>query len=469
MSEPSSGVRGGATANGRLATRQFGIRFADPTTNAEYRRWRASAAMPFAKMGFLGSAPSWAAFLVAAWAFAPESLPTASPAILGWVVFLLVLSGLTLWPPAQRWMNPLAAFANCLAGFLVAWLLHDITTQSMAAPERAGVMIGGVLVVMFYGFAIFRIPPSQAIAGVTPYIGFALSYLYGDFRAGVLEPIVAGAFASIVLIAYSSGVFVCLVNEMVTRRSFVKDRIIQVQQSQLADSRDAIRRYMPPAVARRIIRGESASIEAPLRRRVTILFCDISGFTDIVDRVEPEVITQVLGDYLSAMSNLVDAAGGTLNEFAGDGLMALFGAPDEVAPIEQARRSIHTALAMQEKMVELSESWRILGLGKVLKVRIGINTGMVSVGSYGSQGRMTYTAVGLATNIAARLEGAAEPGQILISETAYQLIRDEVDCTPRGGLDCKGVHFAVPVYVVLGTLGSAERPAAIPVASDGRA
>lgn len=413
--------------------------------------------MPFAKMGFLGSAPSWAAFLVATWMFAPASLPTAAPAIIGWVLFLLALSGLTLWSPAQRWISPLAALANCLAGFLVAWLLHDITTQSMAPAERVGVMSGGVLVVMFYGFAIFRIPPSQAIAGVTPYIGFALTYLYGDFRAGVVEPVVAGAFASIVLIAYGGGVFVCLVNEMVTRRSFVKDRIIQVQKRQLADSRDAIRRYMPPAVAQRIIRGESASVEVPLRRRVTILFCDIAGFTDVVDRVEPEVITQVLGDYLGAMSDLVDAAGGTLNEFAGDGLMALFGAPDEVAPTEQARRSVNAALAMQKKMLDLNESWRVLGLGKELKVRIGINTGMASVGSYGSQGRMTYTAVGLATNIAARLEVAAEPGQILISETAYQLIRDEVDCTPRGGLDCKGVHFAVPVYVLLGTQARSER------------
>jgi len=443
---------GSGTAPGRLATRRFGLRFADSTIEAEYRGWRVTTAMPFAQMGFLGSAPSWAAFLVAVWLFVPPSLRTAAPAIIGWVMFLLALSGLTLWRPAQRWIMPLAALANCLAGVLVAWLLHDVTTVSMAHPARAGVMTGGVLIVMYFGFAIFRIPPILAMSGVTPYLGFALLYLVEDIRAGLVGPAEGGAFAAVVLIAYFGGVFVCLVIEWVTRRSFVKDQIIQMQQRQLADSRDAIRRYVPPTVAERIIRGESASVEAPLRRRVTILFCDIAGFTDIADRVEPEVITQVLSDYLSAMSQLVDAAGGTLTEFAGDGLMALFGAPDEVMPIEQARRSIRAALAMQAKMRELGESWRVFGLGKALAVRIGINTGMVSVGSYGSQGRMTYTAVGLVTNIAARVEAGAEAGQILISESTYQLVRDEVDCTPRGGLDCKGVHYPVPVYAVHGLL-----------------
>lgn len=465
MSELSSDRRNSLAGPGPLATRRFGLRFVDSTTEAEYSRWRVATAMPFAQMGFLGSAPSWAGFLVAVWIFTPASLPTAGPAIIGWVLFLVAMTGLTVWRPAQRWIMPLAALANCLAGFLVAWLLHDVTTVSMTHAARAGVMSGGVLIVMYFGFAIFRIPPSLAIAGVTPYLGLALLYLYGDARAGVLETAEAGAFAAIVLIAYSGGVFVCLVIEWVQRRSFAKDQIIQMQQRQLANSRDAIRRYVPPAVAQRIIRGESASVEAPLRRRVTILFCDIVGFTDIADRVEPEVITQVLSDYLSAMSSLVDTAGGTVNEFAGDGLMALFGAPDEVAPMEQARRSIRAALAMQAKMQELSESWRVLGLGKALQVRIGINTGMASVGSYGSQGRMTYTAVGLVTNIAARVESAAEPGQILISETTYQLVRDEADCTPRGGLDCKGVHFPVLVYAVRGTLDSSAPLPAVAVAA----
>jgi len=214
----------------------------------------------------------------------------------------------------------------------------------------------------------------------------------------------------------------------------------------LLQSRSLIRRYLPPAVADQIISGEASSIDAPQRRRITIFFSDIAGFTDMADRVEPEVMTEVLSQYMSAMADIVDAHGGTLNEFAGDGLMALFGAPTAMEPAEQAHQAVRAARAMQQAMSGLNEQWRRLGLGTELRSRIGINTSMVSVGSYGSRGRMTYTAIGLQTNIASRIEHAAEPGEILISDATYQLISDAIPCEPRGEVDCKGVHFPVPVY-----------------------
>lgn len=439
-------VERGVFERGRLATRRFGLRFADAGTEAEYHRWRIATAMPFAQMGFLGSAPSWLAFLIAVWLLNPSSLPIAGPAIGGWVLSLLVLSALTLWSPARPWISPLAAFANGLAGLLAVWLLYDVTLAHEPYLARAGVMTGGVLIVMYFGFAIFRIPPLMAMAGVTPYLGFALMYLHAD--AGKIGHVGAGAMAAVLMTAYAGGVFVCVVIEGVTRRSFVKDQIIGIQQRQLAQTRDTIRRYMPQAVAQLIIQGDAARIEAPERRRVTILFCDIVGFTAIADRVDPEVTTRVLSDYLSAMAELVEAHGGTLNEFAGDGFMALFGAPDEVAEVEQVRRSLNAAHAMQARMRALSEAWRALGFSEPLTVRIGVNTGQVSVGSYGSHGRMTYTAVGLVTNIAARLQEAAEPGEVLISETTYALARDQAECAPRGAIQCKGVHVPVQVYVL---------------------
>ncbi|MES2683716.1 MAG: adenylate/guanylate cyclase domain-containing protein [Pseudomonadota bacterium] len=437
----------------RLKARRFGLRFIDPATEAEYHRWRIATAMPFAQMGFLGSAPSWAAFLIAVWWLNPASLPVAGPAIGGWVLLLLVLTALTIWPRAQPLIAPLAAFANGLAGLLVAWLLYEVTTEPQPVLARAGVMTGGVLVVMYFGFAIFRIPPLMAMAGVTPYLGFSLLYLYADAQAGQLDIVAAGALGAILVIAYAGGVFVCVVIEGVTRRSFVKDQIIRLQQRQLSLTRDIIRRYVPQAVAELIIQGDAARVEAPIRRRVTILFCDIVGFTAIADTVEPEVTTQVLSDYLRAMAELVEAHGGTLNEFAGDGFMALFGAPEEVVDSEQVRRSLVAALAMQARMPELSTGWHALGLDRPLTVRIGINTGMVSVGSYGSPGRMTYTAVGLVTNVAHRLQEAAEPGEVLISEATHRLSRGRAECAPRGFIDCKGVQAPVRVHLLHGVEG----------------
>jgi class 3 adenylate cyclase len=166
----------------------------------------------------------------------------------------------------------------------------------------------------------------------------------------------------------------------------------------------------------------------------------------MADRVEPEVISQVIGEYMAAMADIVDTHRGTVNEFVGDGLMALFGAPRALDPEEQARCAVRAAQAMQARLPELNARWRKLGLGGNLQVRIGINTGMVSVGSYGSEGRMTYTAIGLQTNIAARIQARCEPGDILLSDATWQLVQGEIPCESRGTMEIKGVHYPVATY-----------------------
>jgi class 3 adenylate cyclase len=103
---------------------------------------------------------------------------------------------------------------------------------------------------------------------------------------------------------------------------------------------------------------------------------------------------------------------------------------------------------MQRQMQALNERWDKLGIGRPLMIRIGINTGTVSVGSFGSKGRMTYTAMGLETNITSRIEKEAEPGRILISHSSYRLLGGAVRCEPRGQIECRGVHYPVSVYVV---------------------
>jgi class 3 adenylate cyclase len=209
-----------------------------------------------------------------------------------------------------------------------------------------------------------------------------------------------------------------------------------------------IKRYMPPSVAEQIISGNDFQVSAPQRKRLTMLFADIVGFTDIADRVEPEVMTEVLNDYMSNMAEVIEAHGGTLNEFAGDGLMAIFGAPEAKAPVDQAQSAVVAASKMHLAMEDLNKRWRLLGLGKALKTRIGINTGMASVGSYGSTGRMTYTAIGLQTNIAARLEAAASPGQVIVSNNTFQLVEEQFDWEPAIEVECKGVHYPVRAHAL---------------------
>lgn len=216
----------------------------------------------------------------------------------------------------------------------------------------------------------------------------------------------------------------------------------------LQRSNALVQRYLPPAVAKQIIAGNEHAVSTPVRRRLTVLFADIVGFTEIADRAEPEVITDVLSDYMSHMAEIIQQYNGTLNEFAGDGLMALFGAPERMPPEDQATCAVLAAQAMQQAMPELNARWRRWGLGKELQIRIGINTGVASVGSYGSQGRMTYTAIGLQTNIAARIQSQAAPGESLLSDATYQLIREKFAVDARGDIACKGVHFPVSVFAL---------------------
>jgi len=209
-----------------------------------------------------------------------------------------------------------------------------------------------------------------------------------------------------------------------------------------------IKRYLPDAVADNIITGKGTTIDAPRRRRVTVMFADIVGFTDVADRVEPETTTQVLNEYLSAMVEVVEENQGTVNEFAGDGFMALFGAPKDLEPVNQARSAVSAALAINNTLADLNYQWRKLGLGQDLQIRIGINTGVLSVGSFGSQGRMTYTAIGLQTNVTARIQGHCKPGEILLSEATWQLVSEEIHCSQQESINVKGLHFPLTVYRV---------------------
>lgn len=426
--------------------RFVGLRFVVPETERTYRRWRDGNAMAFSRIGYIGSTPSWVLLMTAAFLLDPDAAAEAAVWVIGWIVLLMVLTGLTFLTTLRRAVMPLAAVANCLAGVLIVWVLSHVVLRDQLVQTRVGVMTAGLIVVMFFGFAIFRIPPGIAAAAITPYAAFGSYQLWSAWERGDLNGVEAGSLAAAQWIAYFGCLLVCTVIEIVSRRTFCKDQVIETQQQELRVSREAIRRYAPGAVAEHILAGDIDGVGVPVRRRVTVLFADLVGFTTLADRVEAEVLTQVINDYMTSMSDVVDEHGSTVNEFAGDGLMAIFGAPDDLTPEEQAERAVHAALAMQARLPSLDELWHRLGVSDPLAMRIGINTGVLSVGSFGSEGRMTYTAIGMQTNIAARLQAACDPGQVLLSESTWALVEGRVACEPRGAVICKGVHYPVRVY-----------------------
>ena len=187
--------------------------------------------------------------------------------------------------------------------------------------------------------------------------------------------------------------------------------------------------------------GEHTGAAQPERRKVTLFFSDVVGFTNSADQMEPEDLASLLNEYLGEMSKIADAFGATVNQFVGDGIMIFFGAPEATSDSDHALRAVRMSLTMQQRMSELGEKWFAEGIQTPFRIRIGINTGMASVGDFGSEGRTTYSAIGNQTNLTARIQDHCEPGKVLISHTTWALVKDEIACEDRGEITVKGIHY----------------------------
>ncbi|HTG33387.1 MAG TPA: adenylate/guanylate cyclase domain-containing protein [Thermoanaerobaculia bacterium] len=206
-----------------------------------------------------------------------------------------------------------------------------------------------------------------------------------------------------------------------------------------------VRSYTPPHLATQILQSRSA-LEGE-RKQVTVLFCDLVGSTSLAERLGPETMHLLLNRFFELALSEVHRYEGTINQFLGDGFMALFGAP--IAHEDHARRAALAALGLQKL---LQEHHAELGgqEGLDLKVRMGINTGWVVVGGIGDQLRRDYTAIGDTTNLAARLQQLAEPGTILVSEDAGRLLQGSARMEPVGPLQVKGKEAPVQAFRLLG-------------------
>jgi class 3 adenylate cyclase/tetratricopeptide (TPR) repeat protein len=202
--------------------------------------------------------------------------------------------------------------------------------------------------------------------------------------------------------------------------------------------------YTPKHLAERILTSKSA-LEGE-RKQVTVLFVDVSGFTSISDRLDPEDVHGLITRAFELMLAEVHRYEGTVNQFLGDGIMALFGAP--IAHEDHAQRAVHSALGIQRTLESYrNELERRRGIR--FRVRQGLNTGLVVVGSIGSDLRMDYTAVGDTTNVAARMLQIADAGRVVIAEATHRLVGDYFHTRPLGGLTLKGKTEPVHAWEVI--------------------
>jgi class 3 adenylate cyclase/tetratricopeptide (TPR) repeat protein len=215
---------------------------------------------------------------------------------------------------------------------------------------------------------------------------------------------------------------------------------------------EAKRPYTPKHLADKILTSRSA-LEGE-RRVVTVLFADCAGFTSIAEKLDPEDVHKIMEGCFERIAVEIHRFEGTINQYRGDGVMALFGAP--VAHEDGPRRAVHAALGIQRSLAEHADDVE-RRYGIRLRMRIGLNTGTVVVGRIGDDLRMDYTAEGDTTNVASRLESLCPPGSVLVSESTHRAIDDFFETRDLGELQVKGHEALVHAYEVLRARGRQAR------------
>lgn len=278
--------------------------------------------------------------------------------------------------------------------------------------------------------------PEYEYAGPRPYrAALSVPILFEDDLIGVLGIVRAepGAFA---------GEHVELV------QLFAEQAAIAIANARLLEAverqRSELSRFLSPQIAELVSSGDGKQLLSGHRAYISVLFCDLRGFTAFAETAEPEELLDVLREYHTAVGELIPRFGGTLEHFAGDGLMVFFNDP---VPVEAHElQAIRLALAAQERLAELGAAWRKRGTD--LGLGVGIAAGYATLGRIGFEGRYDYGALGSVTNLASRLSTGAKAGQTLISQRVLAAVEDAVEAEPVGELELKGFSRPVTAYEV---------------------
>ncbi len=224
---------------------------------------------------------------------------------------------------------------------------------------------------------------------------------------------------------------------------------ISQQKEETAHLSKKLAKYLPPQVWGSIFSGRKDIKLETKRKKLSIFFSDIQGFAETSEDLQPEALTDLLNNYFTEMSSIALRYGGTIDKFIGDAMLIFFGDPSTQGSREDALACVSMAIEMRKHMKVLRKKWRKRGISKPLHIRMGIHSGYCTVGDFGAESRMDYTIIGKEVNLTSRLEAAAAPGQICISDDTYELVKDLIMCRHIGPLNVKGFLKPVNVYEVV--------------------
>ncbi len=290
----------------------------------------------------------------------------------------------------------------------------------------------------------------------------------GDVRGlqtiSVHQPVALNIFSfkwmlAYLLIAGSGGLFFAMMQFRLAGRFSAMNSELTANNEFLAGVSMKISKYLSPQVYRSIFSGEREAVISTERKKLTVFFSDIKDFTSTAEMLQPEELTNLLNEYFTEMCSIAEDHGATIDKFIGDAMVAFFGDPETRGATEDAKACLRMALDMQERLGELEQVWRARGVEHPFKARMGINTGYCNVGNFGSDERMDYTIIGAEANLAARLEGIAQPGGIVISYETYAHVKDVVEARALPQVTFKGVARDVIPYEVVLSDGEAIAPA----------
>lgn len=283
----------------------------------------------------------------------------------------------------------------------------------------------------------------------------------GDVR-GIQEVTITQPFAAnifsfkyllmyFVLVALTGTTFLVLQRRQ-ARQINGMNRELETANQFLASLSIKISRYLSPQIYKSIFSGQRDVVIQTERKKLTIFFSDIKDFTATTERLQPEQITTLLNEYFTEMSAIALKHGGTIDKFVGDAMLIFFGDPETKGESEDAKSCLRMALDMQQRVAGLNMKWRNEGIEHPFRVRMGINSGFCNVGNFGSADRMDYTIIGAEANLAARLQGIADPGHVVISYETYALVRDILVAHALPAITMKGINREIVPYAVVGLL-----------------
>ncbi|MCX7984565.1 MAG: adenylate/guanylate cyclase domain-containing protein [Bacteroidetes bacterium] len=307
-------------------------------------------------------------------------------------------------------------------------VIHTILTENFLIVPSAFAMVGiEVFLLCTIGFFALRFSSRGlwlgALCLIVVYVSVVIVlFLVGNIILTIVRPVLIVSVSVFGVLAY---------------------RFIREEREKEA-LRHSLEAYLPPTLVRRMIVHPEVLFEVH-KRELTILFSDIKSFSTYSAPMDPDTIQQFLSEYFNAMVDIVFQYEGTVDKYIGDGLMVFFGAP-EYQP-DHAVRCVKAAIAMQKKCRELKGQWIERGLFP-LQIRIGINTGTVVVGNFGTPKKLSYTVLGSDVNLANRLESNAPVEGIMISRRTYELVKDVIPALPHEPIKAKGFDTPVEVYII---------------------